>query len=311
MKDKSLENLTLTFFFTAGVGLHDWADIGSLERELEFYRRLARRLKRVNLVTYGGKADLLLARKIPELNVLASKWYPRQELTTLHILLKYCPQILSSDILKTNQIRGSQIPIWIKKFFKKKLIIRCGFLHSFFTKKQTSDKNRIADAVTLERKAFTAADVVIVTSSWQRDIVINEYDLASDKIKVIPNYVITDVFRPKPEVRKKYDLVFVGRGDSQKNLTNLLEALNYLKSKEKFISLLMIGECSNNKKIREMAQEKCLEVTFRDNIPNFELPDILNQARVFILPSHYEGHPKALIEAMSCALPCIGTNVMG
>jgi glycosyltransferase involved in cell wall biosynthesis len=41
------------------------------------------------------------------------------------------------------------------------------------------------------------------------------------------------------------------------------------------------------------------------------LPYVLNQAKVFILPSYYEGHPKALLEAMSCGLSCIGSDVTG
>ena len=32
---------------------------------------------------------------------------------------------------------------------------------------------------------------------------------------------------------------------------------------------------------------------------------------MFILPSLYEGHPKALLEAMACSRPVIGTDVIG
>ncbi|GAF93140.1 unnamed protein product, partial [marine sediment metagenome] len=45
--------------------------------------------------------------------------------------------------------------------------------------------------------------------------------------------------------------------------------------------------------------------------PNQKLPEELNKSNLFILPSLYEGCPKVLLEAMSCGLPCIGTNVAG
>ena len=37
----------------------------------------------------------------------------------------------------------------------------------------------------------------------------------------------------------------------------------------------------------------------------------MNRSRIFILPSHYEGQPKTLIEAMSCGMPVIGADSPG
>ncbi len=49
----------------------------------------------------------------------------------------------------------------------------------------------------------------------------------------------------------------------------------------------------------------------RHKVPNAEIPDILNQYAVYALPSRFEGMPKTLLEAMSCGLACVGTNVAG
>lgn len=305
----NMQDTSLTLFFTGGMNLKIWAKTGNLDREVELYKALSTHLKSVNFVTYG-KEDRSYLDKHGKIKVLTAKWYGRRELTIIHLLLKHCSEILNSDVFKTDQIYGSEIPVWLKKKFKKKLITRCGYLLSQFIKREFKNKKEIMDAYKLERDAFSHADVGVVTSARDREYVIKEHKIKPEKIKVIPNYVITNVFRHIP-VPKLYDLVYVGRGDSQKNLKSLLRAINYLKTNGKEVSLLMIGSCCEEDWIRLFIKKEDLEVTFKGPVPNFELPSFLNQAKIFILPSYYEGHSKALLEAMSCGLPCIGTNVEG
>jgi len=41
------------------------------------------------------------------------------------------------------------------------------------------------------------------------------------------------------------------------------------------------------------------------------VPDILRAADIFTLPSHREGMPRSIIEAMMCALPVVATDIRG
>jgi glycosyltransferase involved in cell wall biosynthesis len=77
------------------------------------------------------------------------------------------------------------------------------------------------------------------------------------------------------------------------------------------VGLDVIGAGAELPRLKEIAVECGASVRWLGVVPNKQLPDIFRGYRYFILPSHWEGLPKALIEAMSAGLVCIGNDTTG
>jgi len=319
---KDVLDAKLTLFFSGGVGLEVWKANGGLQRELALYKRLSHKLGKVSLLTYGGRADRSFRGELGDVALAASSWIHRPHrlsnyLAPLNFLLAIlnCNDTLSqTDIIKTNQISGSDIAVMAKRFYHKKLFVRCGYVasrlahiavrHGLGMANLGSLKNISAN----ERKAFKNADIISVPTPSDRDWIVERYDVSADKIRVIPNYVETDRFIAMPEVRKKYDLVFMGRNSAEKNIAGLLEALAML-NKSMDLSILFIGSCGRSKEVSAALKDGVIKGAAIGNVESAQLPKILAEAKIFIISSFYEGNSKALLEAMSCGMPCIGTDV--
>ena len=307
-----LSEVTLVFFFTKKTGFKAWEDAGHLGREVAIYEKLAARLKSVNFITYGGDYDRRYIGSFDGISVFPTVWREPDWKVVLSLMMK-CRKLLKRNVvLKTNQIPGSDVPLLIKRYLGKKLIVRCGYLYSRNSQYEVTDEEMLKGIFRLEKQAFAAADIGVVTSRWQRDYVVERHNIEPGKIKVVPNYVLPEIFKPLPQIPKRYDMVFTGRGGKEKNISGLLKALHFLKTeKGKNVSLLLVGDVSRHEDVKNMSRDYGLNVECREAVPCLELPEHLNQARIFILPSYYEGHPKSLLEAMCCALPCIGADVDG
>ena len=46
-----------------------------------------------------------------------------------------------------------------------------------------------------------------------------------------------------------------------------------------------------------------------NKVPNNNLPIVYQKAKIFVLPSLTEGVPRTILEAMSCGVPIISTNL--
>jgi glycosyltransferase involved in cell wall biosynthesis len=157
----------------------------------------------------------------------------------------------------------------------------------------------------MEYMACRFSDRVVVSSRSDREYITNRYGI--DHIDVNFNYIDTGLFRPMGE-EKTEDLLFVGRLDEQKNVLNLIKAVERTK-----FTLDVYGDGRLQKTIetyvRQMGRDN--QVRLRGVVSNNRLPEILNTHKIFVLPSIYEGMPKTLLEAMSCGCCCLATDVPG
>ena len=306
MSDR-LANVRLVLFFTRGLSLRVWDQIGILEREAALYRRLAAALRRITFVTYGDH-DRSYASRLGGIRVQSNRWglsAARYERYLEHVLPW---SWIGPVVIKSNQIQGADVALAAARLRKKPFIARCGYLPSDnLERAHGAESPQAKGAQALERHVFAGADRVVVTTPAIRHTILHRYQLPPERVRVIPNYVDTALFAPAQcEAPGPSRLLYVGRLEQEKNPGVLLDAVEGLN-----VELVMVGKGSLSEGLTRQAAERRLPVTFLGNVPNAELPRLINSSAAFIMPSLIEGHPKALLEAMACGRPVIGTNVQG
>lgn len=164
---------------------------------------------------------------------------------------------------------------------------------------------------TIGYRIFQDASKVICLTP-QDALRIRRYGCPEGKIRVIPNGVDVEKFRPRGgEVD---DLIlWGGRFVWQKGLEYLIDGLRIVAKRHPTVKLAMTGNGPLLSKIRRRAdQHKLTEnVTFMGVLPRREIPLIINKASIYVLPSLNEGMPYALLEAMASGKPVVGTRIPG
>jgi len=304
---KKTGNINLILFFTEGMSLESWAKLGMLAREAAIYRRLVSKGINCSFVTYGQSNEANYLSDVKGINVIYNSDNLLKSLYKKTMPFLNLGTFLRADIFKTNQISGSKYALTLKKIFRKKLIARCGWIPSMFAQKGFYPLEKINKLKNLEQLVFRGTDKIIVTTEFMKKYVVEQYHTNPDKIEVIPNYVDTDLFSPKGKNKIKNRICTLGKNHPQKNFLVLLKALRNMKN----IELVMIGEASNSIEMKEAAKKYNINVKFLGNISSEQVAQEFNKSDFFVLPSLYEGHPKALLEAMACGLCVIGTDVEG
>lgn len=132
------------------------------------------------------------------------------------------------------------------------------------------------------------------------------------RVVVVPNYV---PFPPQPrrhEERPVPRALFLGLLGQRKGIFDLLQALALLRARGVAFQL-MVGGNGEVERCRQRIAELGLadRVELLGWVGGEAKQRLLAEADLFVLPSHHEGLPMSLLEAMSWGLPVVSTRVGG
>ena len=214
-------------------------------------------------------------------------------------------------------------------------------VHMFHTlgamKNATSRSSRNREPKTrlkIEEEIARSADLLIVSSLWEKEQMVRHTGVRPSRLKVIPCGVDLKLFRPiQPEramaalrlFRKEF-ILFVGRIDAVKGIDVLIRAIHHLACKKNAgwypLGLIVIGgelDADRQKETEEMERLRKLvarlklqdRVAFWGAQPQKLLPYFYSAAQALVLPSRYESFGMVALEAMACGTPVIGSRVGG
>lgn len=123
--------------------------------------------------------------------------------------------------------------------------------------------------------------------------------------------------RSRPEVRQRLGiddepvLLTVARLTEQKRHDVLLRALPRVLRQHPDAQLLLVGSGHMQTVLQQLAKELGIAAHVRFLGRRNDVPDLLAAADAFCLPSHFEGHPLVLMEAMAAGLPIVAARSIG
>ena len=113
---------------------------------------------------------------------------------------------------------------------------------------------------------------------------------------------------------RMFNIIMIGTLEQYYKAPDIaLKAISICKKRNANIHLTLIGGGKLKSALEDYAKELNIQsiVAFSGQLPKNEVLIELDKADIFIMPSRQEGLPRAMIEAMSRGLPCIGTNIGG
>ena len=131
---------------------------------------------------------------------------------------------------------------------------------------------------------------------------------------IIPNGVDMKRFYPNPAPNKEREnkiILTISRLDNKKGIEYAIESMPNILKKYPHTILRIIGDGDFKPELDKITKSLFLQnsVDFIGWIPNIDVPNYLQNADIFLLPSLSEGFSLTAIEASACGLPIVSTPV--
>lgn len=228
------------------------------------------------------------------------------------------------DIIHATLFRADIVARKLKKYFSIPLVsslVNNSYIAERYQKLSFVGKLKLYYIQQLDAKSAKKVDFFVSNSQTIKDSNAKALHLDLDKIKVIYRgrelSKFTSITSQQIEETKNtlgipsttFVLLNVSRLLDRKGQLDLLKAINEVRKTNLSLKLLIAGEGFYRSVLEQYIQENDLSahVTLLGN--RSDVPVLLHLADAFVFPSHYEGLPGALIEAMMAKKTIICSDI--
>ncbi|NJL83220.1 MAG: glycosyltransferase family 4 protein [Chloroflexaceae bacterium] len=164
-------------------------------------------------------------------------------------------------------------------------------------------------AKTTEKIGGLISEKIICVSESDRQLALKYKIASSDKLITIRCGIANDSVMLANSYQQPPHIIMVARFNEQKDQETLLKAVSYLKNCE--FSLSLVGSGPSLTDCKALAQTLGISSRISFLGDRTDVPQLLAQAQIFVLSTHYEGLPISIIEAMRAGLCVVATDVNG
>ena len=151
---------------------------------------------------------------------------------------------------------------------------------------------------------------VVLSSQWQ-EFYATQLAVRRDRIQIMVNPTNPTGPVPDRSGRDSVQFLFLGRIDDNKGAFELLDAYRALPATARATTRIVFAGDGRVEDLRRRAADIGPDVAVHTWLDREQRDQLLAASDVLVLPSHHEGVPMAILEAMAYGLPVIATPVGG
>jgi glycosyltransferase involved in cell wall biosynthesis len=213
-----------------------------------------------------------------------------ESLTTLHTTIDGQKRAIEMSDMRTKDLEPSE---------KWQMVLHAGL--------------RMAENFSLRR-----CQNYITVSDWMRRQVKDDFPFIK-RMDVVYNGTDPDVYKPiskEKSVFKGIDepiVLFTSRMTAVKGANYLIDAIPQILKETKDVHFAFVG-AGDNKPWIELLGKRGVDkkhFSFHGYLDYSILPSMYSEAYCYMLPTLYENFPIRMLEAMSCGVPVIGSDICG